>query len=147
MGERVILTLDELRKRRDSEVAFLLAKLTLEKYFRQDGEARTDRPSEHSFDAEVQAWLFPQLLAITRRWLAECVTCKDNTFPQLLLLVAFAHDAADRIYKSIVATSEGTPALRPLSARTTWWAARDTWTSTRPILSPRPTRRGATCRT
>ena len=31
------------------------------------------------------------------------VTLKDNTFPQLLLLIEFAHDAADLIYKSIVA--------------------------------------------
>jgi len=114
VGEGSIHTLDELRKRREAEVAFLLAKLTLEKYFRQDGEQRTDRPSEHRFDADVQAWLFPQLLAITRSWLAECVTCKDNTFPQLLLLIEFAHDAADRIYKAIVASSDGTPALRPL---------------------------------
>ncbi len=103
-----------MKGRRENEVAFLLAKLTLEKYFRQDGESRTDRPTEHHFDADVQVWLFPQLLAIAKRWLAECVHCKDNTFPQLLLLVAFAHDAADRIYKAIVASSEGTPALRPL---------------------------------
>ncbi|MBI2186330.1 MAG: DEAD/DEAH box helicase family protein [Acidobacteria bacterium] len=114
VGEGSIHTLDDLRKRREAEVAFLLAKLTLEKYFRQDGEERRDRPSEHRFDAEVQAWLFPQVLAITKRWLAECLTCKDNTFPQLLLLIEFAHDAADRIYKAIVASSEGTPALRPL---------------------------------
>ncbi|OFW12609.1 MAG: restriction endonuclease subunit R, partial [Acidobacteria bacterium RIFCSPLOWO2_02_FULL_67_21] len=114
VGEGSIHTLDDLRRRRDAEVAFLLAKLTLEKYFRQDGEQRTDRPSQHRFDAEVQAWLFPQLLGITKQWLLECVTCKDNTFPQLLLLIEFAHDAADRIYKAIVASSEGTPALRPL---------------------------------
>ncbi|MBI4264881.1 MAG: DEAD/DEAH box helicase family protein [Acidobacteria bacterium] len=114
VGEGSIHTLDDLRKRREAEVAFLLAKLTLEKYFRQDSEPRTERPSAHRFDADVQAWLFPQLLAITKRWLAECVTCKDNTFPQLLLLIEFAHDAADRIYKAIVASDEGTPALRPL---------------------------------
>jgi len=105
VGEGSIHTLDDLKNRRDAEVAFLLAKLTLEKYFRQDGEARPDRPTEHRFDAEVQAWLFPQVLAITKRWLAECVTCKDNTFPQLLLLIEFAHDAADRIYKAIVASA------------------------------------------
>ena len=114
VGEASIHTLDDLKKRREPEVAFLLAKLTLEKYFRQDGETRADRPSAHRFDADVQAWLFPQVLAITKRWLAECVTCKDNTFPQLLLLIEFAHDAADRIYKAIVASSDGTPALRPL---------------------------------
>ena len=114
VGEGSIHTLDDLRNRREAEVAFLLAKLTLEKYFRQDGESRIDRPTEHRFDADVQAWLFPQVLAITKRWLAECVTCKDNTFPQLLLLLEFAHDAADRIYKAIVASTDGTPALRPL---------------------------------
>jgi len=114
VGEASIHTLDDLKKRREPEVAFLLAKLTLEKYFRQDGETRADRPSAHRFDADVQAWLFPQVLAITKRWLAECVTCKDNTFPQLLLLIEFAHDAADRIYKAIVASSDGTPAIRPL---------------------------------
>lgn len=101
VGETSIHTLDDLRRRRENEVAFLLAKLTLEKYFR---------------DAEGNAkpWLFPQLLAIAKRWLAECVTLKDNTFPQLLLLVEFAHDAADRIYKTIVQSQPGTPALKPI---------------------------------
>jgi type III restriction enzyme len=114
VGERSIHTLDDLRRHRDNEVAFLLAKLTLEKYFRQDNEQKTDRPSAHRFDADVKGWLFPQVLGIAKRWLAECVTCKDNTFPQLLLLVEFAHDAADRIYKAIVESAAGTPALRPI---------------------------------
>jgi type III restriction enzyme len=78
-----------------------LAKLTLEKYFRDD-------------DGNDKPWLFPQLLRISKRWLAECVTLKDNTFPQLLLLIEFAHDAADRIYKSIVASTDGTAALKPI---------------------------------
>jgi type III restriction enzyme len=54
------------------------------------------------------------VLAIAKRWLAECATSKDNTFPQLLLLVEFAHDAADRIYKAIVESAAGTPALKPI---------------------------------
>jgi type III restriction enzyme len=114
VGETSIHTLEDLKKRRPSEVAFLLAKLTLEKYFRQDGEKRTDRPKVHVFDGEVKAWLFPQLLSIARRWLDECVTLKDNTFPQLLLLIEFAHDAADRIYQAIVASTDGTKALKPI---------------------------------
>ena len=124
VGETSIHTLDDLKKRRESEIAFLLAKLTLEKYFRQDGEKKADRPTEHRFDADVQGWLFPQVLAVAKRWMAECLTCKDDTFPQLLLLVELAHDAADRIYKSIVAGSEHgpgpsdpaaeAPALRPI---------------------------------
>jgi type III restriction enzyme len=114
VGERSIHTLDDLKRHRENEVAFLLAKLTLEKYFRRDNEPKTDRPSAHRFDADVKGWLFPQVLAIAKRWLAECVTCKDNTFPQLLLLVEFAHDAADRIFKAIVESAAGTPALKPI---------------------------------
>jgi type III restriction enzyme len=101
VGESSIHTLDDLKSRRLNEVAFLLAKLTLEKYFRDD--ENNDKP-----------WLFPQLLGICKRWLADCVTLKDNTFPQLLLLIEFAHDAADRIYKAIVSSTDGTAALKPI---------------------------------
>jgi type III restriction enzyme len=114
VGESSIHTLDDLKRRRPNEVAFLIAKLTLEKYFRQDGEKRPDRPKEHKFDGDVKLWLFPQVLSIAKRWMAECVTLKDNTFPQLLLLIGLAHDAADRIYHAIVASAEGTPALKPI---------------------------------
>jgi type III restriction enzyme len=101
VGESSIHTLDDLKRRRPNEVVFLLAKLTLEKYFRDD-------------DSNDKPWLFPQLLGIAKRWMAECVTLKDNTFPQLLLLIEFAHDAADRIYKAIVASTDGTAALKPI---------------------------------
>ena len=101
VGESSIHTLDDLKRRRPNEVAFLLAKLTLEKYFRDD-------------DGNDKPWLFPQLLGLAKRWLAECVTLKDNTFPQLLLLIEFAHDSADRIYKAIVASTDGTAALKPI---------------------------------
>jgi len=101
VGESSIHTLDELRNHRPNEIAFLLAKLTLERYFRDD-------------DGNDKPWLFPQLLAIAKSWLAECVTLKDHTFPQLLLLIEFAHDAADRIYKAIVASTDGTAKLKPI---------------------------------
>src|SRR5262249_22273340 len=84
-----------------NEVAFLLAKLTLEKYFRDD--AGHDKP-----------WLFPQLLAITKRWLAECLHCKGGTFPQLVWFGEFKHQAVDRIYRSIVASTPGSPTLKPI---------------------------------
>jgi type III restriction enzyme len=101
IGESSIHTLDDLKRRRPNEVAFQLAKLALEKYFRDD-------------DGNDKPWLFPQLLGIAKRWLAECVTLKDNTFPQLLLLIGFANDAVDRIYKAIVASTDGTTALKPI---------------------------------
>ena len=72
------------------------------------------RPAKHEFDSEVKYWLFPQILDISRRWLAECVTLKDNTFPQLLLLIEFAHDASDRIYKAIVESNDGDKSLKPI---------------------------------
>ena len=114
VGESNIHTLDDLRRRRMQEVAFLLAKLVLEKYFRQDGTERKEQSKEHHFDSEVQAWLFPQVLQITKHWLKECVTCKDNTFIQLLLLVEFAHNAADRIYQAIVKSEPGEKVLKPI---------------------------------
>lgn len=101
VGEASIHTLDDLKRRRPNEVAFLLAKLTLERYFRDD-------------DGNDKPWLFPQLLGISKRWLAECVTLKDNTFPQLLLLIEFADDAADRIYHAIVASTDGAATLKPI---------------------------------
>lgn len=114
IGESVIHDLQELKNRREQEVAFLLAKLTLEKYFRQDGEKLNGKTKQHKFDSEVQSWRFPRLLEITREWLFTCVRCKDNTFPQLLLLLQFAHDAADKIYKAIVASTPGEKALKPI---------------------------------
>lgn len=127
VGESSIHTLDDLKRRRPNEVAFLLARLTLEKYFRDDDN--NDKP-----------WLFPQLLVIAKRWLDECVTLKDNTFPQLLLLIEFAHDAADRIYKAIVASTDGSAALKPIlrpydTIGSTRYVDFDT---TRPVFATRP---------
>lgn len=101
VGETSIHTLDDLKNHREQEVAFLLAKLTLDKYFRDD-------------DGNDKPWLFPQLVGIARQWLKTCVTFKDNTFPQLLLLIEFAHDAADRIYKAIIASQDGPKHLKPI---------------------------------
>ena len=101
VGETSIHTLDDLKNHREQEVAFLLARLTLDKYFRDD-------------DGNDKPWLFPQLVGIARQWLKTCVTLKDNTFPQLLLLIEFAHDAADRIYKAIIASQDGPKHLKPI---------------------------------
>ena len=115
VGETVIHELDDLKKRRPQEVAFLLAKLVLERYFQ---ERTPHAPREDSHHAErdeyAKPWLFPDLLAIARRWLADCVVLHDNTFPQLLLLVENAYDAAERIYKAIVAADGGEKRLLPI---------------------------------
>jgi type III restriction enzyme len=131
VGESTIHTLDDLKHCRPNEIAFLLAKLTLERYFRD--ENGNDKP-----------WLFPQVLGIAKHWLAECVTLRDNTFPQLLLLDEFKHDAVDRIYESIVASTASTPALKPICGPMTHSAPPDTSISIRSGRSSRPAPTSAT---
>jgi type III restriction enzyme len=101
VGETTIDTLDDLKKHRPQEVAFRLAKLVLEEKFRDDA-------------GNTKPWLFPQLLGITKRWLAECLTCKDNTFPQMLLLHEQAYKAVERIYTAIVASTHQEKILKPI---------------------------------
>jgi type III restriction enzyme len=127
VGESSIHTLDDLKARREQEVVFLLSKLVLENYFKDD-------------EGYVKPWLFPQLLIITRQWLSECVMLKDNTFPQLLLLIEFAHDAAAKIYQAIVASDEGDKTIKPLlkpydSIGSTRYVEFDT---TRPVYATQP---------
>ncbi|MDD4051842.1 MAG: DEAD/DEAH box helicase family protein [candidate division Zixibacteria bacterium] len=101
IGDQSIHTLDDLKNRRENEVAFLLAKHILAKYFRDDDG--NDRP-----------WLFPQLLEIAKGWMADYVVCQDDTFPQLLLLQRHAHDAADKIYRAIPPATPGATTLKPI---------------------------------
>jgi type III restriction enzyme len=110
VGEQSIHTLDELKAQRENKVAFFLAKLILEKYFRDDDG--NDRP-----------WLFPQVLEIARRWLKECVTYKDDTFPQLLLLHRHAYEAADKIYRAIPPASQGESTLKPILRPYDMWGS------------------------
>jgi type III restriction enzyme len=117
VGEESVHALDDLRKHRVNEVAFRLAKLTLERYFPAEPDTPRSAALSEPPDAgesKGRPWLFPQILAITKRWLAECLTLKDHTFPQLLLLAEFAHDASDRIYQSIAAGAEQVPTLKPI---------------------------------
>jgi type III restriction enzyme len=101
IGESVILTLDDLKQHREQEVEFLLAKLVLETYFRDE-------------EGALKPWLFPEILEISKQWLTKCLTLKDSTFPQLLLLLEPAQDAAERIYNAIVASVKGEKSLKPI---------------------------------
>jgi type III restriction enzyme len=92
VGETTTHTLDDLKNKREQEVAFWLAKRLLERKFLDSGVG--GEPAEEVF-------LFPQLLAITRRFMAERVRCKDDAFVQMLLLHRIADDACDRIYRAI----------------------------------------------
>jgi type III restriction enzyme len=114
VGQSSIHTLDDQRSRRPQEVAFLLAKLVLEKYFRADGTEQPEKTKTHQFDSEVQSWFFPQILQITKEWLNDCVTCKSGTFIQELLLIELAHDAADKIYTAIAGSEGSQKTLKPI---------------------------------
>ena len=85
-------TLDDLRAKRDQEVAYALAHRIMAWF--DDG--RDSRP-----------WYFPQVLRITKRWMAECVTYHGGTFPGLLLLAENADEAARRILHESISWQEG----------------------------------------
>ena len=62
-------TLDELKGKRDQEIAFQLARRVMERFL-TDGQ-------------DPKPWYFPQVLRITKDWLAQCVTYDGGTFPGL----------------------------------------------------------------
>jgi len=132
-GEASFHDLDDLKKRRPQEVAFNLARLTLERHF---------SGSDGNGEAVPKPWLFPQLLEISRNWLEGCLTLKDNAFVQMLLLHEYAFDASDRIHKAIVASLPEGGLLRPILQSqdpigSTRWVDFDT---TRPTLPTRADR-------
>ena len=103
VGESQVHTLDDLKQRRPQEVAFLLAKVVLETYFRDD-------------QGHGRPWLFADILRIAKEWLVRCVYCKDNAFPQLLLLRELAHAAAGKIHRALVEAQKGDATLKPIVA-------------------------------
>jgi len=101
VGESTIHTLDDLKRHRENEVAFFLSKRLLDRYFRDD-------------DGAEKPWLFPKLLPIVKRWMKEQLVCKDNAFPQMLLLSEFSYEAAEKIYHAVVRADGGEKNLKPL---------------------------------
>ena len=88
VGQSEFHTLEALRQVRENHVAFELAKSTLERFLRNEND-------------EPQPWLFPQVLAFTREWLANYLVLGDNTFMQLLLFGQNKHRAIEHIYSGI----------------------------------------------
>jgi type III restriction enzyme len=139
VGQAVVPALDDLRKRREQEVAFGIARLVLDRYFRA-ADARTEgTPAGPEHAAGAQVWLFPQVLDIVKRWLAECVTCKDSTFPQLLLMAEHAHRAADKVHRALTVASAGQRRVRAVlsssgatgsSAGVSFDTSKPRWTTT-----------------
>ncbi len=57
-------------------------------------------------DDDAKWWLFPQVLHITRRWMKECVTYKDNMYPHCFHIGEVARKAASRIHHAIIRAEE-----------------------------------------
>jgi type III restriction enzyme len=101
VGERSIHTLDDLRNHRMNEVIFTIAKEVLEKFFKDE-------------DGNSKPWLYPQIIAITRNWVDECLVLKDSTFPQMLLLTRLGRSASEKIYRSILSSVDGQRKIKPI---------------------------------
>ncbi len=101
VGQSSVHNLDDLKRHRPQTVAFHLARRIHERYFELDEQTK-------------MPWLFPDLLRIAGDWMSTCLTCKDDTFPQLLLFIENAERAADRIYRAIVRGSDGEKRLIPV---------------------------------
>jgi type III restriction enzyme len=101
VGETSIHMLEHMKRMRLNQVAFSLAARTLRKYFVDD-------------EGGLKAWLFPQLLEISKSWITECLTCKGDTFIQLLFFIENLDNAADKVYLSIVGADSGPLRLKPV---------------------------------
>jgi type III restriction enzyme len=101
VGPEVTLSLDDLKGHRDATIAFHLAGYTLRRWFRDQ-------------DDNLKPWLFPTLLTITRRWMAECLTTTGDTFNAYLLWRSIGDRAAEKIYRGCVESAVGAGTLRPI---------------------------------
>ncbi|MDQ3485711.1 MAG: DEAD/DEAH box helicase family protein [Actinomycetota bacterium] len=99
--------LDDIRDARPQRIAFLLAKVLLERDEFFAALAGDERP-----------WLFPQLVAICRGWLDECVTTDDGVTKGHLLLTQACARAAEKLFNSIVRhPGSRAPVLMPIIRR------------------------------
>ncbi len=79
---------DNWQDTREQTVAFHLAQKVMASHaWEQDG-----RP----------VWLFPQVLALSRQWLNDCLVLESGATKQTLLLSAFLAEAADKVRMSFV---------------------------------------------
>lgn len=101
VGEHEFHTLDSLKTWRPQQIEFEVARRLSVRYFSDKNE-------------DDQPWLFPQLLAIVRRWMAECVTLKDNAFIQMLRIHRFESDAIDRILAAVVSSTGRETTVKPV---------------------------------
>jgi type III restriction enzyme len=70
--------------------------------------------ASHAWDQDGRpVWLFPQLLALTRRWMIERLQLEAGATPQMLLLSAPMAEAAEKIRMSLVRQKAVTREILP----------------------------------
>src|SRR5450631_3764267 len=70
--------------------------------------------SSHAWEQEgTPVWLFPQLLALSRRWMRERLRMETGAIPQMLLLSAHMAEAAEKIRMSFVRQKAVTKEIMP----------------------------------
>jgi type III restriction enzyme len=94
IGQDVDLSLKHLEDMRPSSVLYNLTQRLLFTKWRDTGE-------------EPEMHLFGQLKAIARRWLKECLVCKGDTYPALLMYQELADMACERITAAITRSHVG----------------------------------------
>lgn len=82
-------TLDDVRNARRSQVAYLIAREVLRRYFT-------------AHEGVEKRWLFPRLVEITKQWLDDYVTVDTDRTIGMLLLSEGAAQAAEKVHGGIV---------------------------------------------
>jgi len=130
IGESVVHDLD-LSNIREQQVAFEIAGAFVEKHLRGDQ------------DLGSPAQRFPEVLALVRRWMQECLHYGDGTYPGLLQLRGHRDRAIERLHRAIlramttVAGPTAGPIIQPRFAPqerigTTSWVDFETYRETYP---------------
>ena len=107
IGAAAEVDLDDIRNARAQRIAFAIAKTLIEReeFFAALGGAQ--RP-----------WLFPQLVAITRRWLDECVTTDPGSRRATCSSPRPVRRAAEKVFSSIIRyPGSRQPVLMPIIRR------------------------------
>lgn len=118
-GHGSVHSLARLKELREQQVAFDLAWRVYERMAAGQSLGAAfdvaDRRVNASGVVGIRPWLFPQVLAVVRRWLEECLHLKGDAFVQLVLLRQHREEAVERILGQIAnaTTARGETVVLP----------------------------------
>jgi len=101
-GETEEQILERVRSARPQEVAYAVARRVVHRHLA-------------GHDGAPRPWIFPPIVEIARRWVAECVTVEPGSHLGMLLLSENTERAAEHLVKAIQWVDQpGEPLLRPV---------------------------------